>query len=153
MRPQGPAGTGNGRRSAPPHVWRLGILVLLLGFLALFLTPTLRGYIEQRSDITRMEQAVAREEDQIAVLRADVEAWQQPETIEREARQRLRFVKPGETAFTVLDDTEEQLTEPLPGMAAVTTDVHEHRPWYGEVWESVVTANEGVPEDDGAGQR
>lgn len=134
-------------------MWRLGILVLLIGFLALFLTPTLRGYIEQRSDITRMQQAVAREEDRIEELKAEVQAWQEPETIEREARQRLRFVKPGETAFTVLDDTEEQLTEPLPGMAAVTTDVHEHRPWYGEVWESVVTANEGVPEDDGAGQR
>ncbi|GAA1137654.1 FtsB family cell division protein [Ornithinicoccus hortensis] len=151
VRPQGT--TRAARRTAPPHVWRLGILVVLLAFLALFLTPTLRGYIEQRSDITRMEQAVAREEHRIAELQADVEAWKEPETIEREARDRLRFVKPGETAFTVLDDTEEQVTEPLPGMAGVTTDVHEHRPWYGEVWESVVSANEGVPEVDGAGQR
>ncbi len=55
-------------------------------------------------------------------------------------------MRPGEPAFTVLDDTGGVLVEPLPGVAAVTNDIHVSRPWYGEVWESVKTANEGLPE-------
>ncbi|MDQ3359454.1 MAG: septum formation initiator family protein, partial [Actinomycetota bacterium] len=141
-----------GRRSAPPHVWRLGILAVLVGFLALFLTPTLRGYLEQRAEINRMEQQITQEQDAIVELEEQVAAWDDEDYVEQQARQRLRFVKPGETAFTVVDDTGEQLTEPVPGMASVTDEVHESRPWYGEVWESVMTANEGVPEDDGVPQ-
>ena len=141
-----------GRRSAPPHVWRLGILAVLVGFLALFLTPTLRGYLEQRAEINRMEQQITQEQDAIVDLEEQIAAWDGEDYVEQQARQRLRFVKPGETAFSVVDDTGEQLAEPVPGMAAVTNEVHESRPWYGEVWESVMTANEGLPEDDGVPQ-
>jgi cell division protein FtsB len=144
---------GAPRRQAPPHVWRLVTLVLLVGFLALFLTPTLRGYLDQRAEISRMEQLVAEEEQRIVELEEQIAAWDDPAYVERQARERLRFVKPGETAFTVLDDTGEQLTEPLPGMAPVTTEVHTNRPWYGEVWESIRTANEGLPEEPGAEQQ
>ncbi len=141
-----------GRRSAPPHVWRLGVLAVLVGFLALFLTPTLRGYLEQRAEINRMEQQITQEQDAIVDLEEQIAAWDGEDYVEQQARQRLRFVKPGETAFSVVDDTGEQLAEPVPGMAAVTNEVHESRPWYGEVWESVMTANEGLPEDDGVPQ-
>ncbi len=130
-------------------MWRLAILTVLVGFLALFLTPTLRGYLEQRAEITRMQQQISQEEGTIADLELQIAAWEDPAFVEAQARERLRFVQPGETAFTVLDDTGEQLTEAVPGMAAVTTDVHENRPWYGQVWESVTTANEGVPEGVG----
>jgi cell division protein FtsB len=133
-------------------VWRLGILAVLVGFLALFLTPTLRGYLEQRAEINRMEQQITQEQDAIVELEEQVAAWDDEDYVEQQARQRLRFVKPGETAFTVVDDTGEQLTEPVPGVASVTDEVLESRPWYGEVWESVMTANEGLPEDDGVPQ-
>ncbi|WP_109473312.1 FtsB family cell division protein [Ornithinimicrobium cavernae] len=139
-----PATTG--RRQTPPHLWRLGALIVLLGFLALFLTPTLRGYLDQRAAISRAEQMIAAEQDKIASIEAELERWEDDAYVEQQARERLRFVKPGEVAFTVLDDTGEQLSEPLPGMTPVTEDVHAHRPWYGQVWESVVTANERLPE-------
>lgn len=134
------------RRHTPPHLWRLGALIVLLGFLALFLTPTLRGYLDQRAAISKAEQQIAAEEERIATIEAELERWEDDAYVEQQARERLRFVKPGEVAFTVLDDTGEQLSEPLPGMTPVTEDVHAHRPWYGQVWESVVTASEGVPE-------
>ncbi len=139
---------GAGRRPAPPHLWRLGALIVLLGFLALFLTPTLRGYLDQRASISRAEQQIAAEQAKIDRIKAELARWEDEDYIEQQARQRLRFVKPGEVAFTVLDDTGEELSEPLPGMAPVTEDVHAHRPWYGQVWESVVSANEGVPEPE-----
>lgn len=143
-----PTAPGTGRRHTPPHLWRLGALIVLLGFLALFLTPTLRGYLDQRAAISRAEQQVAAEQDRIAGIEAELERWEDDAFVEQQARERLRFVKPGEVAFSVLDDTGEELSEPLSGMTPVTEDVHANRPWYGQVWESVITANEGIPEQE-----
>ncbi|WP_114907215.1 FtsB family cell division protein [Ornithinimicrobium murale] len=142
------AGSTTNRRHSPPRLWRLGALIVLLGFLALFLTPTLRGYLDQRAEISRAEQEIAAEQARIEAIEAELERWEDDSFVEQQARERLRFVKPGEVAFTVLDDTGEQLSEPLSGMAPVTEDVHAQRPWYGQVWESVITANEGVPEPE-----
>lgn len=139
------------RRGAPPHLLRLGLLVVLLGFLALFLTPTLRGYLDQRADISRAEAQLVAEQQRIAELTDELALWEDDAYVEQQARERLRFVKPGEVVFTVLDDTGEQLTEPVPGMAPVSNDVQDHRPWYGQVWESVKTANEGLREGDADG--
>lgn len=139
---------GSARRQTPPHLWRLGALVVLIGFLGLFLTPTLRGYLDQRAAISKAEQQIATEQARIDGIEAELEQWEDDSYVEQQARERLRFVKPGEVAFTVLDDTGEQLSEPLSGMTPVTEDVHAHRPWYGQVWESVITANEGVPEPE-----
>ncbi|MCK0113850.1 septum formation initiator family protein [Ornithinimicrobium sp. F0845] len=140
--------SGSARRQTPPHLWRLGALIVLIGFLALFLTPTLRGYLDQRAAISKAEQQIAAEQEDIARIESELERWEDDAYVEQQARERLRFVKPGEVAFTVLDDTGEQLSEPLPGMTPLTEDTHAHRPWFGQVWESVVTANEGLPETD-----
>lgn len=137
-----------GRRQTPPHLWRLGGLIVLVAFLGLFLTPTLRGYLDQRAEISRAEQQIAAEKDGIAQVESELQRWESDDFVEQQARERLRFVRPGEVAFTVLDDTGEQLSEPLPGMTPVSSDVHKTRPWFGEVWESVVTANKGLPETD-----
>lgn len=147
--PRTPSAPAASRRNTPPHLWRLGALIVLLGFLALFLTPTLRGYLDQRAAISKAEQQIAAEEAKIDSIEAELEQWEDDTFVEQQARERLRFVKPGEVAFTVLDDTGEQLSEPLPGMTPVTEDVHAQRPWYGQVWESVITANEGVPAPEG----
>lgn len=129
-------------------MWRLGALIVLIGFLALFLTPTLRGYLDQRAAISKAEQKIAAEEAEIAQIEDDLAKWEDDAYVEQQARERLRFVRPGEVAFTVLDDTGAQLSDPLPGMTPLTENVHANRPWFGQVWESVVTANEGLPESD-----
>lgn len=139
------------RRVRTPQVWRLAGLVLVLLMLAVFLAPTVSGYLGQRAEIDRAGQEIVSRQEQILVLRDQVEAWQDPEFVEQQARERLRFVRPGETAFTVLDDTGELLTEPMPGMAPVTNEVHDSRPWYGEVWESVKTAADPALEQGGTG--
>lgn len=134
------------RRGRTPQVWRLAGVVFVLVMLSVFLFPTVSGYLQQRAEITRLEQQILSQREDITSLEGKVAAWDDPAYVEQQARERLRFVQPGETAFTVLDDTGELLTEPLPGMAPVSTEVHESRPWYGEVWESVKIANAGLPE-------
>lgn len=141
------------RRPGTPQVWRLAGVALVLVLLSVFLAPTVSGYLHQREEITTLEQQIRTQQEDIAALEGKVAVWEDPEFVEQQARERLRFVQPGEVAFTVLDDTGELLTEPLPGMAAVSNDVHESRPWYGEVWESVKVANEGLPEAEPRGDR
>lgn len=136
---------GQRARQTPPHLWRLGFLVVLLGFLAVLLTPTLRGYLDQRSQIGTVEQQIVAEQAEIERLQLEIARYDDEQFVEQQARERLRFVKPGEVAFTVLDDTGEGLVEPLPGMAQVGSEARETLPWYGEVWQSVLVANDGVP--------
>lgn len=140
------AGAAAPARSAPPHVRRLIALGALLVVMALVLAPALSGYLSQRSDIAAAEREIEAERREIAALETELERWQDPDYVEQQARERLRFVKEGETAFTVIDDTGSDYTESLPGMAPVSDDVIADSPWYGQVWESVKIANEGLPE-------
>lgn len=143
-----PTGEVTTRRTGTPQVWRLAGVALIVLLLGVFLFPTVSGYLEQRREVSRLEQQIQTQREDIDSLERDIARWDDPDYVEQQARERLRFVREGETAFTVLDDTGELLTEPLPGMAPVSNDVHESRPWYGEVWESVKVAGEGPAQTD-----
>ncbi|KUG55761.1 hypothetical protein AVL62_05590 [Serinicoccus chungangensis] len=134
------------QRQAPVHVRRLITLGVLLVVMALVLAPALSGFLRQRADIGALHQEIAAEQEEIAALERELARWEDPDYVEQQARERLRFVKEGETAFTVIDDTGSDYTEALPGMAPVSDDVRADSPWYSQVWESVTIANEGLPE-------
>ncbi|OLT19168.1 hypothetical protein BJF86_00945 [Serinicoccus sp. CNJ-927] len=133
-------------RQAPVHVRRLITLGVLLVVMALVVAPALSGFLRQRADINALHQEIETEREEIAALETELERWEDDDYVEQQARERLRFVKEGETAFTVIDDTGSDYTETLPGMAPVSDDVIADSPWYGQVWESVKIANEGLPE-------
>ena len=106
----------------------------------------LSGFLRQRAEITAARAQLETEQQEIDRLRGELARWEDDRYVEQQARERLRFVKQGETAFTVIDDTGTDYTETLPGMAPVSDDVLAASPWYGQVWESVKIANEGLPE-------
>ena len=134
------------RRRTPAHVRRLLILVALTILMALVVTPALSGYLGQRADISAARAQLEAEQEEIDELREELALWEDRSYVEQQARERLRFVKEGETAFTVIDDTGTDYTEALPGMAPVSAEGLAESPWYGQVWESVTIANEGLPE-------
>lgn len=140
------AGAGSLAGRTPVHVRRLITLAVLVVLMGLVVAPTLSGYLQQRAQIAATQQQIEEEKRQIAALEAELETWSDPAHVEQQARERLRFVKEGETAFTVIDDTGTDYTEALPGMAPVSEETIAQSPWYGQVWESVRIANEGLPE-------
>lgn len=140
------AGPGGVSARTPVHVRRLITLAVLLVLMGLVVTPTVSGYLQQRADITATEQQIEAEKKEIAALEAELETWADPAHVEQQARERLRYVKEGETVFAVIDDTGTDYTEALPGMAPVSEETIAQSPWYGQVWESVRIANEGLPE-------
>lgn len=124
---------------------RAVILAIVVLMLALTLAVPLRTYISQRSDAAQIateRQALQKEVD---ALRAQNARFDDPAYIEALARERLRYVKPGETPFQVQlpGDYQEPVKQqekeiPLTG------------PWYRDLWQTiseppVVTETKATP--------
>ena len=119
---------------------RAAVLGTILVFLAVLLASSVAAWFGQRSDIAALQDQVQAQQADVEALRAERERWNDPAYVEQQARERLKFVRPGERAFTVLDP------EPADGSAPVLEgpgagDVEPLRPWYDTVWQSVRTAD------------
>lgn len=117
------------------------VLVVLAGFLAILLGPTLSAYVGQRAELAALKEEVAGQQQRVKELQKEQARWQDPAYVEQQARQRLKFVKPGERSYTVLDAEtgEEDATAGVPGVTG-----HRERPtgpWYATVWQSARVAD------------
>lgn len=130
----------------------LGV-VGLVAFTLLF--PSLRAYLGQRAELAALEQELVAAQERQADLRAELERWEDPAYVEAQARSRLSYVMPGETAYRVIDP--EVVVEP-PAVEGTTSPETgpalpvggSGTPWYTTIWDSVEVAGElAVPEGDG----
>ena len=112
----------------------VGALVLL----AIIVGPTLKAYIGQKQQISALREQVTAQEKVVDELKAEQARWQDPAYVEQQARQRLKFVKPGEKSYTVLDpEPDAGNRDPLAAIASSDEEL----PWYQGVWESARTAD------------
>lgn len=115
------------------------LLILLMG--AAFVTQVVpyKQIVESQRQVAAARAELAELETQNDRLQADVEALHTNSEIERLAREKLGYVRPGETAYVVLDppgsadDTEPAPTEPEPV----------EKTWVDEVWEFLTGADIG----------
>lgn len=117
---------------------RTVVVLAICAFLAVLLSSTVAAWIHQQGQIAALQAKVAGQEQDVAGLRAEQERWKDPAYVEQQARQRLKFVKPGEMSYTVLDPA------PAKGAPALPADVADPGttlPWYETVWESARTAD------------
>lgn len=115
-------------------------LVVLVAFVLVY--PTLGSYLETRSEVEvlRAKRDAAQAEN--ADLEADLRRWDDDAYVMAQARERLSFVMPGETAFRVVDpEVVRQTTEPEDGPVPERAE-GSTRPWYATVWESTRIAGE-----------
>ncbi|BDZ59218.1 hypothetical protein GCM10025872_28750 [Barrientosiimonas endolithica] len=120
---------------------RMVTLGLLMVFLAVLLIPTLRGYLQQRSQIDALNEQVTGQQQTVNNLQRERNRWNDPNYVAQQARERLGFAKPGERAYIVIDDKgrKQQVDE----VTGVRNDkAGQNRPWYGQLWGSVVSAGE-----------
>ncbi|MFI2753401.1 septum formation initiator family protein [Cellulomonas sp. P22] len=129
------------------RVMVLGV-VLMIAFVLVF--PTLRSYLTQRVELEQLnaqvEDARARNEE----LTAAVARWSDDAYVIAQARERLAFVLPGETAYRVEDPENAPSTTAAPDTDVPDTDVPgatdgagsaTGTPWYAAVWDSVRIAD------------
>ncbi|MBB2923943.1 septum formation initiator family protein [Cellulomonas cellasea] len=140
-----------------PRLFTVRVMVLgvvsLLAFILVF--PTLRSYLAQRVELEQLHLEVVEARQRNEELEADLARWDDEQYVIAQARDRLAFVLPGETAYRVRDP--EVVPEPTaPELAArgngpVLGD-DSTQPWYSVVWESVRIAGEAAlePASDGA---
>ena len=71
--------------------------------LAITLIPALRSTFSQQSEIDGLHDRIAQQRDKVAALEQEQHRWGDPAYVEQQARERLKFVRVGETSYTVID--------------------------------------------------
>ncbi|WP_245916808.1 FtsB family cell division protein [Nocardioides gansuensis] len=133
----------------PRLTGRAAILVLVLAVLTVSYASSLRAYIQQRSHIGDLKQAIAEREASINELEREKQRWSDPAYVRAQARARFGYLMPGETGFQVLDENgrplESQATLHDPGDVVKTVPT----PWWSDAWDSVELAGNPPAPDSG----
>lgn len=122
---------------------RAAILGLVLCALLVSAALPLREYLAQRGQIAVARGAQAQQGARVAALRHQLDQLKDPAYVKAQARTRLHFVLPGETAYVVLEPS----APPRPVGAAArgsATAAGPEAPWYSQVWDSVEAADRPV---------
>jgi hypothetical protein len=110
--------------------------------LAVTLLPTLRSLIQQRGDTTALQDKVAQQRQSVQDLQRQVALWKDPSYIEAQARDRLKFVRVGDRAYTVISPSANAGSGPAAQSPAVAAPMaNASSPWYGKVWQSIQIAD------------
>ena len=141
-----PAARAEAATTSLPGLFTVRALVLfvvsLVAFVLLF--PTVKAYLAQKSDNERLVQQVSQAKEQNDNLAAELQRWDDPAYVAAQARERLAFVLPGETAFRVVDP--EVVPDPTAPAVAAAGDgpalvpAGTTTPWYTTIWDSVQVA-------------
>jgi cell division protein FtsB len=138
------AAAGSAQRTTAPEPRRLSgrvtIVIALLVALALAYTYPIRIYLDQQSDISRMEAAQAAQRRQIDELSRQAGLWNDPEYIKSKARERFYMGYPGETLLVVLWDPEGAARES--GTVPENATPPPPEPWHETLWSSIRVAND-----------
>ncbi|WP_227979890.1 FtsB family cell division protein [Nocardia spumae] len=111
---------------------RAVILAAVLCALALTLAVPMRTYFSQRAESAQLASQRRDLEGDLTRLRDRRAQQQDPAYIRSEARDRLRLVMPGDTAYIVQVPGIEQPAVPVP-----TTQARRPDPWYTQLWRSM----------------
>jgi len=85
---------------------KAAILSVVLMVLLLYMMVPLRSYLEQRARLTDLQQQSTSLQQQQARLLNQIAELQDPDYLQRIARECLGMVRPGEIAFVVVPRTE-----------------------------------------------
>ena len=126
-----------------PEVLTVRLLVLSVVVLLAFvlLLPTVRGAVQQRAEIDRLQAELAAHESERAELENELGRWEDRSYVIEQARTRLNYVMPGDTVWRVVDadevadgaaDANEEADAAPPALAGPAG-----APWYQAMWESI----------------
>ncbi len=119
----------------------LGSVCLLL---LVMLVPTAKSYYDQRSRLQELEQQVATQESNVKALEREKELWATDDYVEAQARKRLKFVKVGDKAYTVIDPKDAPAVDAETGAVQAAPD----QAWYEQLGSSLRAAD--APAESGA---
>jgi cell division protein FtsB len=129
-------------RRAPGLTGRAAVLGLVVCALVLSLAYPAKEYLAQRGEISRLQEEQRQTQARVAALEERKRQLADPAYIRAQARERLHYVLPGETAYVVVPPAGS------PGSGGAAPDVptvSEDGSWYGRLWDTVRTADGSAP--------
>lgn len=111
----------------------------LLALMLVILTPTLRSFLQQRTEIAELRQQKTSGQQRVDALRARTEQWKNPAFVKKQAEQRLGFAAPGKQITVYVDDSDATHAVPSDNGVTNVTSLASH-PWYGQLWGSIATS-------------
>jgi cell division protein FtsB len=128
--PTRPLGVRVGHAMGITSSRRAALLVAVICFLLLSVSVPLRNYVGQRADLAAVHERQQMLTDKVAELERRRSLLADPEHTETQARERLRYVLPGQAPYIV------QL--PSGGIVAASAPVPgPTRVWYAQLWTSI----------------
>lgn len=128
---------------------RVAVLGLVLVVMLVSAALPLRDYLAQRSEIGKLQLRQQQAQARVIALEQERDRLQDPAYVAAEARRRLHFVLPGETAYVLLEPEPVPGAEPDPTEGAPAKDVPADAKapsWYTQLWGSVRAADRPAAE-------
>ena len=120
-------------------------LVVVLLVLTISYATSLRIYFAQAHDIAESKAEITTRQARIVELQGELSRWSNPTYVRTQARERLGWVVPGETAFTVVGAD----GKPLGGGLAIESETPGAEApsdvWWSTMWGSVEAADKPAP--------
>jgi cell division protein FtsB len=142
----GPEGTvGPLLRRGSSVTARAIALAVVVVILTISYATSLRIYFAQAHEIATTKAEIAERQHRIQELRGDLARWDDEAYVRTQARERLGWVVPGETGYTVVGAD----GKPLGGGAAISAETAPDEPaqdsWWSKLWGSVEAADQPAP--------
>ncbi|HLR45159.1 MAG TPA: septum formation initiator family protein [Brevibacterium sp.] len=134
--------TAAGRRMS----FRTSVIVGALLIVAFGLVQPISSGLTQMQQIAALEADIDATKDEVAQLRDERERLDDPEHLERLARENLQYVHEGEEAFIVVDSPNDHGDEADESEAGASKTVRA-QPWYRELVDSLRAVGHANEED------
>jgi cell division protein FtsB len=137
--------TGNRRQDVRTHdgrgrrnrlTGRATALFVVLAMLAVAYAWPVKEYLRQRSELAALRADTASTQARVDALTAEQKRWADPAYVKAQARDRLHYVMPGETAYVVLQPNRPAQGQTLPKATRPVPVA-----WYEAVWGTVQGAD------------
>jgi cell division protein FtsB len=142
---------GGEEATAPPRRRGYGLtaraiaLAVVLLILTISYATSLRIYFSQAQEISATKAEIAERKQRSHDLQGELARWDDEAYVRTQARERLGWVVPGETGYTVVDAD----GNPLGGGAKISAEATpEQQPqdsWWSKLWGSVEAADRPAP--------
>ena len=112
---------------------RAVVVGFVLVTLALAYAYPVRAYLAQRAEINRLNAAQNVQWQRIEELTEQLSKWEDDEYVIRQIRRRLHYVRPGETAYIIVDS---------PGSGSGGSGQSSNvGPWFSQLWSNLQAAD------------
>jgi cell division protein FtsB len=132
--------TGRRRRAGGALTGRALVLGVVVVLMALVLASPLQRFLQQQHALTQAEQQHGATARHVLELQAQLNQWKDPAYIERQARARLQYARPGDTVYVVVDPKKANPDAARQQKAPVTTTAGPSS-WQTRAWTTLRVAD------------